>query len=43
MNSQKTRDELVAELEAQVKNQSMEYIQEVATPGVVVKVNPEQH
>lgn len=37
----KTRDELVAEMIDKIKSQNSEYMSEVATPGVVVKVNPE--
>ena len=40
--NEKTRDELVAELKAQIKSQNAEYMQEVATPGVVTKVNSDQ-
>lgn len=42
-DNQKTRDELIAEMEDQIKKQNAEYLQEVATPGVVVKVNPDQN
>lgn len=42
MNDQeKTRDELVAEMEARIKNQNLEYMNEIATPGVVTKVTSE--
>lgn len=37
MVSAKTRDELVAEMEKKIKAQNSEYMNEIATPGVVIK------